>query len=790
MSLLLVLATEGQRGETPPILVTASARLAPREEQTWRFNLPSWGAEQAVVLELEARLEATRLAGSTVALGLWVNGQVLEPEQLVNKPLTFQTRNGTFLTWFGTMSWRVVYSPDFAAADTEETNPYYVLGGRAYRFVFDLTDLVHPGENRLLVRHSVPSIDNPLLLRNVRVRIVSAAEIGRRPKGREGPLPVYAPQGEHRVDYTLAWFDGGGFAVTVNGETFQVETVLSVPGGAWNHLRAGPRADGEEGWRVQVERRGGRRCTVTATGSRYRLRREVRGAEEWVEVTDTLTNTSGTDLGLQVRHLAHLAEGEPTGLYLSGLPSPLAPREVKTRGNPTVLLLGQRAALGLLPLDDVFRVHAYLTYDAGRAGLLDPGLGRPPGESITLRWRLHPVVRQLGTAKPQAEYWTFLNSVRRGLGVNFTVEGGFAFLSTAMFHWDDEQLAKWLRVRDLKFVSGTIGKRPDGRYAHGTAFLTTKKDHARWRELFARVKRLQPGIKCLMYFHAFISTEDGAPEKYADSRMTNSRGDQMRYPYRYPLPLFYATLDNAYGRVLPRYFEVIFEDLGGDGVYWDEMAYSAQVYTYDRWDGVSVDLHPRTLEIVRKKAATPLLCQSWKVQQVERILGAGKVLIANGPPRTETMSRYHFPRFQETGTLANIARGHLYTPIGLGDHLTQRTEQDVVSQIRRNMDYGGLYYYYVATVPQTHENLTARMFPFTPLELHQGVLLGEERILTNRWGLFGWNDASGHEVHVYDAEGREVKRGEEALVRTFTREGQTWTELRLPARWVAVIERR
>ena len=87
----------------------------------------------------------------------------------------------------------------------------------------------------------------------------------------------------------------------------------------------------------------------------------------------------------------------------------------------------------------------------------------------------------------------------------------------------------------------------------------------------------------------------------------------------------------------------------------------------------------------------------------------------------------------------------------------------------------------------THPHLTHYMFPITPVELHEGYILGRERIITNRSGLFGWGDAAGHEVHVFDDQGREVP-GFKAPTRN--QNGQTLTELRLPEDYSAAIVRR
>ena len=58
----------------------------------------------------------------------------------------------------------------------------------------------------------------------------------------------------------------------------------------------------------------------------------------------------------------------------------------------------------------------------------------------------------------------------------------------------------------------------------------------------------------------------------------------------------------------------------------------------------------------------------------------------------------------------------------------------------------------------THVALTHYMFPITPVELHEGYIIGQERIITNRSGLFGWGDSSRHEVHVFDDQGAKGAR--------------------------------
>jgi hypothetical protein len=162
--------------------------------------------------------------------------------------------------------------------------------------------------------------------------------------------------------------------------------------------------------------------------------------------------------------------------------------------------------------------------------------------------------------------------------------------------------------------------------------------------------------------------------------------------------------------------------------------------------------------------------------------------VANGQPHTQTMTRLHFPRFVETGSISHCATATLYSPIALGDHLTERSQVDAYHVMLRALDFGCLYYWYNdLTVIPTHPQLTHYMFPITPLELHEGYIIGQERIITNRSGLFGWDDTSRHEVHVFDDQGREVAGFKAATV---VRDGMTLSELRLPEDYSAAIVRR
>jgi hypothetical protein len=60
----------------------------------------------------------------------------------------------------------------------------------------------------------------------------------------------------------------------------------------------------------------------------------------------------------------------------------------------------------------------------------------------------------------------------------------------------------------------------------------------------------------------------------------------------------------------------------------------------------------------------------------------------------------------------------------------------MMTDVRNALLNGTLYYYYHRL--QACPTITNLMFPFTPIEIHRGWLLGQERILTIYSGRFGW----------------------------------------------------
>lgn len=493
---------------------------------------------------------------------------------------------------------------------------------------------------------------------------------------------------------------------------------------------------------------------------------------------DTFTNLTEKNLGIMHRHEAALGD-KLKRVWLAGLEQPGGAGKTASPANSATYGCTDEAGLGFVASDSVTRVHVGNYAMAGTLGLADNNLVLPPGKSHTAEWIIVP------TTGP--DYWQFVNAARRFMNANFLLDGMFAFFRHGPLTdpWSDQQVTDFLTFKDVDYACCSNNyPRHKGRYTHGTAFQQIS--HDAYKKSFARWRALYPDAQYLVYFHCFLDCTDEAPELFPDSRTLRADGGQADYgkPHQ---RLFYPTLTNSYGPAIAKNVDIILDDIGADGVYWDEHEYSRSAYHFgEPWDEISGDIDPKTMKITGLKSNITLISEAWRLKMAKYILSRGP-LIANGAPQTRDMAALKFPCFVETGSITNCARNQLYSPIALGDHLTERSELDAYGTMLAALDYGCVYHWYNdMTVIPTHHTLTRYMYPITPMELHEGYVIGQERIITKKSGLYGWGDDSQHEVHVFNASGVEV---EDFNAPTVENDGKTYTELRIGEDWSAAIVR-
>ena len=741
--------TDGKAPAAPPVAsVFSELRLEPGKSRSFTFDAPACPEGQIAVLSLLARLDFKQVAGYAGSLRLTLNGKIVEGCRMLNKPPRIKARSGDLYAMVGNDIFSSYYSPDFASPDT---HPYYgpVDKIEVCRLEVNVSGLLAEGSNTLVVEHAAPTNECALVVADGALRFMPPPPPPKPKAGPPtGPLARIAPQAPHRTVQSAKALPDGVIEVRTAGGDYRVESRFSTPKPEW----------------------------VTGDNAYFKLERVLDVKDDLVFVHDTFTNLTQDKLPLMRRNEIGLGEGM-AAVWLGGLDRPSREGTSTNPANPTAYAATASSGVGMMAFDDVSRIHVNNSAKNGALGLADNELVLAPGAKYAATWLIIP------TETP--DYWPFLNAARRAYGANITTDGGFAFLRTDpnTEKWTDQQLTDFLTFKDVKYAASTISYPMYlGRYTHGTSFQRIPLDA--YKEGFARWKRLVPDVKSMVYFHCFIDVTDEAPETFADARLIGSDGAHANYGVPHDR-IYIPTATNSYGPAIAKNVDLILDDIKADGVYWDEHEYSRFLYHYAApWDGWSGDIDPVKMTVTRIKSSVTLLSEPWRVALAKRILARGP-LIGNGPPFTRAMAALKFPCFVETGSITNCVQAHLWTPIALGDHLSERSETDAYRVMLGALDFGCVYHWYNdLTVIPTHHHLTRYMYPITPVELHAGYIIGEERIVTKLSGLYGWGDASRHEVHVFDDTGREVEHFPAPLI---TEDGKTWTELRIAEDWSAAI---
>lgn len=550
---------------------------------------------------------------------------------------------------------------------------------------------------------------------------------------------------------------GGGFFISMKGRSVPFESSFSYPYGGENRLLAGsPDRRGEATWQVTVRRglsshtrQGGEvkgHYEVMARGKFYSLQREILCYSNRILVRDTIRNETDEDLGILLDNALDATKQPYQDWALSGFPHAVRRSETQS---PSVFVAWKDGGIGFLPLDDVYIVQSTVYAEHGRAGLLTDKFGLAARASYTLEWAIYL------TATP--DYYEFLNAVRRDEKRNqVTVEGGFAFIPREGISREE------VERRHLLYASfGCLSNVADDPEIEieGIDFLWLPRERARLRSEFEVIRKVNPHLKLMFHVaHSLISTNKPG-ELFPDSRVLDSQGNHVLYPYDYDACayfsrqrhqegwrwyIYYPTPGNSFHEALMQSVDVMVDDIGCNGAFMDGFFYGyGSPYTYDRWDGHTVEMDPETKTIKRKVGSVLLLSQPSMVEFTRRMAAKGAVVIANNVIQTRTISALPIIVDQEcrSGPDVHLAQ----TPCALGNPTVIRNETDVYRDVLDKLKWGNLYFYY-GEGNLTHPSLPQQMYPITVEEIHAGTIQGRERIVTMHSGIYGWRGS--RELHL------------------------------------------
>jgi hypothetical protein len=748
-------------------------------DTTFSFDLAEVAPGKQVRLCLDARIEWGGLGGSTGAMSVTVNDQGLAGRHLVNKPLIFSMRNDEELSWGAETGngYRLMYAPDFSdLIKTDEAYEYGIPDTDPFHFVWDITAYVRSGANSVRIA-STPGVSFSLRLRDVAVEIGEPLppRAAPAPPGQvaaeaapNGPLSLYVPRKPAELPATIAVSASGDLHFSLGQREFTVRSRSSLPQGAWSGNPSAPANP------AVLSR--GKKVFISWTTDTYTFERQVTLHPDRIAVVDTFRNPGDALQGVIHEVRLELPE-RPNCTFLAGHVVKRL-RQRSSPSHPTALAEYGDLALGLVAEDDVFRVHSKVAVEEGALVLADPQLGIAPGQEQRLEWSVYAV--------PDGDYWDVVNAIRRNWGSNVTLRGPSKWVHPAGVPTESEPIGQWRQGATMVVLCnpmfGTEQERLQGiTIQHGTALpLCTA-----WCELAATtargLQRATPSVEAFIYTHQNLCTEPGHEQKYPDSRAVDTTGKVATTVYSPSPSLFLPTLEDAYGKALMAVYQLIAERVDAN-VYIDEItASNVPAYgTYEgSWDGCTASVDPVSHAVMGKRSSAILLMQPWRAALLSYLTSKGKTVLANGPHYTRTMLSWPLQSFVESEPEDTVVVGaHLGQPLCIA----QPYNPDAQARYRaacRLLDRAGIQFVTFAA--------DISLFPITPIELRAGVIIGAERILTNRSGRFGWGDASSADVYVYD---RQAKRVETPDAKEVRAAGEVMTELRLPADHLAILVRR
>ena len=536
-----------------------------------------------------------------------------------------------------------------------------------------------------------------------------------------------------------------------------------------------------------------------------------------IEIADSVTNLTDDVLGMSVEHRL-ISPEPPLTVRLNGLES-----AAHTAGSfpehPTVFTAQTETGLGAVAEDNALRLQMGTRALVNEVSLRTDQLGIASGETYTMRWALYP---------GSADYWDFINAVRRDWDVNYTVDGPFDFFDIRQLETEEGRSAarRLLERKRLKLFALV----PWFEYYNGWPY-----DRDEYREMMteamAFLREIVPDavfLSCietnlvpvpLTFFGDTIPDEGwpigrdagGAYRQPAAPGMTEYIDDSVWrdsivrqadgtalldcwYVTHYKEPpalnlMVYPEIGNhRHGHMLEQ-MGWLLDEVGFDGVYIDQFSLAFSVasdrYTRERWDGRTVRLDAAG-NVTERIADVGLISAQARAEWVKFGLDRGKTVVANSQPAVAELQSLRSFRFMETQGYdplvseglpgrSTMVKGQLHSPIGLGHSFPNTAGADFFMRtLIAHLRYGLLYYCYSTNFPAEGERggefgPLNHMFPFTPIELHEGWILGDERLITCVSGSFAWPHPEEPRVMQFDRRGR--ARDADAEI---ARDGDAW----------------
>jgi hypothetical protein len=434
-------------------------------------------------------------------------------------------------------------------------------------------------------------------------------------------------------------------------------------------------------------------------------------------------------------------------------------RAIKT--NPTIFFSSDKVGVGLVALDDVFIVQSLATVRGRTATLHSDNFALDKNAAYTLQWAICPI--------DSTDYYDFINQVRRDEGRNATVDGPLGFISAGPGDRRGVPSRESVELRNLKHgIIHCLSFAADdpGVSIEGIEFIDFPKERKLLKEQIAAIRKAYPGMRITFHVAHSLYATNKPDRVFPDSRVIDAAGrhavytanpgayfSKERFDQGWNWYIYYPTLENSFGRAMLASVDVMMDEIGADGPFMDGFmwGYGGET-TYDRWDGHTAQIDPKTKTIARKMGSVLLLSQDALVAFCRKVHAKGGVVIANNSVITRTIGRESYilhDRECFAGPEVHLAP----TPMALSQPAAIRSEPDIHRDVLDKLAWGNLYIYY-EQCRMTRASAPSQMYPITFEEIHAGYVKGKERLVTMKPGLYGWRDSRDlHMAYLYDSRG-------------------------------------
>jgi hypothetical protein len=646
--------------------------------------------------------------------------------------------------------------------------------------------------------------------------------------------------------FVLALAPSGAMSIHCGRQTYAIRSSYSYPGETamnfhqftWENMK-------DANWRTSLMPYGAPGCfSVTGESSGFSVFRVITPMDGKFYIKDTITNKTADPLGMAIRYeVASANRILADDAYLTGIPG--CKENIRCAANPTVFLRNETGSLGIVTEDDVLGLQLNMIRKSNSVQFGTEHFGLEPNKSYTVEWTLYPSKSNdyFDFINRLRRDWNVNFTIPDNFGGTAKRVPGIDIKYHALDPWfncydgvnltDDEYVKKLKgEVEALTAVQpGVIcmpkletpafgllrNKIADGdKIPHTPNSLTVELTQEQSDIVKKAAGQFWDSMMKSRKGTAVIDTHYtglvNGPENYDDFNLN-----------------VYPVIGNSWYKHMLGQIDIAMDKAGCKGVYMDTFIFAGAVSDggyradYGQWDGHTVNLDARG-RIADKLTDIALVSAPARAAIIKYITSKGGFTATNGHPDVRELRCLPYMSFTETDwdyltdydsllkllTPAEpslnyaMASGHLHSPVTGGIAMWRSDlwapptpsnfKDDNNAEIQQKYIIVGLRHGQLmnpfAIIPTEGKGkgdygILREMFPFTPVELHEGYLIGKEKIITAVSGTFYWS-LSDHPVKpsickAFDNKGYRTEPKSFAV----TRVGNQWkVDLSLKQDWM------